>query len=61
MLMTGRNIGPLVDRATEGLSQWQTRRAGRRQLMALDDRLLKDIGMSRCDAEQEYRKPFWRP
>ncbi len=27
----------------------------------LDDRLLKDIGVSRLDAWQEFYKPFWRP
>lgn len=37
-------------------------RARQRQaLMALDDRLLKDIGVSRADAEREANKPFWRP
>ncbi len=36
------------------------RRKQRRALMALDDYLLKDIGVSRLDAEQEVAKPFWR-
>jgi uncharacterized protein YjiS (DUF1127 family) len=37
-------------------------RARQRQaLRALDDRLLKDIGVSRADAEREANKPFWRP
>lgn len=33
----------------------------RRALLALDERMLKDIGISRTDALQEGRKPFWRP
>jgi uncharacterized protein YjiS (DUF1127 family) len=33
----------------------------RRALLALDDRMLKDIGISRADALQEGNKPFWRP
>ena len=32
----------------------------RRELLALDDRMLKDIGLSRADAFREGRKPFWR-
>ncbi len=59
MLMMSRDTGPLIDRTAERLADWQLRRAGRRQLMGLDDRQLRDIGISRCDAEREYRKPFW--
>ncbi|MBV8534125.1 MAG: DUF1127 domain-containing protein [Alphaproteobacteria bacterium] len=32
----------------------------RAQLRALSDRELRDIGISRCDALQEAKKPFWR-
>jgi uncharacterized protein YjiS (DUF1127 family) len=27
----------------------------------LDDRLLRDVGLSRAEAEREAHKPFWRP
>ena len=60
MLMASRDIGPLVRRVADRLEEWQDRRDGRRRLMTLDDRALRDIGISRYDAEQEYRKPFWR-
>ncbi len=36
------------------------RRRQRATLMSLDDRLLKDIGLTRADAEREYDKPLWR-
>lgn len=36
------------------------RRAQRRELLHLDDRLLRDIGLSREDAIRAGRKPFWR-
>nr|WP_255636008.1 DUF1127 domain-containing protein [Azospirillum sp. 412522] len=36
------------------------RRKQRHALMGLDDYLLKDIGISRSEAEQEVSKPFWR-
>jgi len=26
----------------------------------MDDRLLRDIGLSRADAKREINKPFWR-
>jgi uncharacterized protein YjiS (DUF1127 family) len=32
----------------------------RRQLMEMDDRDLKDIGITREQAEQEARKPIWK-
>lgn len=35
-------------------------RRSRRQLLALDDLLLKDIGISRAQARQESRKTFWQ-
>jgi uncharacterized protein YjiS (DUF1127 family) len=32
----------------------------RRQLMEMDDRQLKDIGITREQAEQEAHKPIWK-
>jgi uncharacterized protein YjiS (DUF1127 family) len=32
----------------------------RRQLTEMDDRQLKDIGITRDEAEQEARKPIWK-
>jgi uncharacterized protein YjiS (DUF1127 family) len=42
------------------LLEWHERSRQRRQLLSLDDRLLKDIGISRVDAEREAGKPFWK-
>ncbi|MET0105311.1 MAG: DUF1127 domain-containing protein [Sedimenticola sp.] len=38
---------------------WQRQRQ-RRQLMTLEDHLLKDVGISRADAVREGQKPFWK-
>jgi len=32
----------------------------RRELLALDDRMLADIGLTRLDALAEAEKPFWK-
>ena len=41
------------------LSTWFDRARQRRQLHALDDRMLKDIGLTRADVDFEMGKRFW--
>ncbi len=41
------------------ISRWHVNWRTRRQLVRLPDFMLRDIGISRIDAEQEARKPFW--
>jgi uncharacterized protein YjiS (DUF1127 family) len=41
------------------LSVWIERAQQRRCLAGLSDRSLQDIGITRCDALHEARKPFW--
>ena len=38
---------------------WRERARQRRQLCALEDRMLKDIGLTRVDVEREAGKNFW--
>lgn len=47
-------------RVHEVLQLWHRRKRQRRKLMQMPDDILKDIGISRVDAYQESRKPFWR-
>lgn len=47
-------------RLIDCMVSWQKRAAERHHLSGLDDRLLKDMGLSRADVDQEISKPFWR-
>ncbi|AQU83778.1 MULTISPECIES: DUF1127 domain-containing protein [unclassified Halomonas] len=42
------------------LRQYRHYRRSRRQLLALDDRLLEDIGINRAQALKEGHKVFWQ-
>jgi uncharacterized protein YjiS (DUF1127 family) len=44
----------------EHLAVWQDRRRQRSILARLDDRMLRDIGLTYADVEGEIAKPFWR-
>ncbi|MBO3274622.1 DUF1127 domain-containing protein [Pseudomonas schmalbachii] len=50
---------PLWKRALARLHRWHELRRQRRQLAALSDYMLKDIGLTRADIEQEIERPFW--
>lgn len=48
-------------RLLERLLSWSDRLRQRRQLLSMDDHLLKDIGLTRADIQSEAGKPFWLP
>jgi uncharacterized protein YjiS (DUF1127 family) len=50
----------LAARLLDLVFAWEDRVMQRRTLMHLDEHQLKDIGLTRGGAEQEWRKPFWR-
>lgn len=47
----------LWDRLADWHASWRERQA----LEALDDRLLRDLGLTHEDVGRETVKPFWRP
>ena len=47
-------------RVLQTLRQWRHRSRSRAELAALDDRMLRDIGVTRAEAWCEAAKPFWR-
>jgi uncharacterized protein YjiS (DUF1127 family) len=42
------------------IEEWRRRARSRHELAVLCDRCLRDIGVTRYDANREVRKPFWR-
>ncbi len=56
----GRTPLSIASRLLDRLYIWQARIDGRRELAHLDERMLKDAGMSRADVLLESSKPFWR-
>ncbi len=61
--LLARSFGRVLRRAAAACWGWLRRAAERssqrRALALLNDRLLRDVGLSRADAEAEARKPFW--
>lgn len=54
-----RGVKVWLERVVDQLLHWQERAETRRKLLAFDDRMLSDIGISRADIDNETRKPFW--
>jgi uncharacterized protein YjiS (DUF1127 family) len=50
----------LLRQGRDRIALWQERSRGRRQLLMLDEHVLRDIGITRLQAEAEANKPFWR-
>ena len=60
--LSGRGIAGLrasLLRVVPRLLDWHERARQRRALVALDDHMLNDIGLSRSAARQEAARPFW--
>ena len=47
-------------RALGTLREWRRRAKGRGELGRLDEAMLRDIGISRAEAEYLSRIPFWK-
>jgi uncharacterized protein YjiS (DUF1127 family) len=55
-----RALDAALQHAVDAIWTWRERMRTRRQLAMLDDRLLRDIGITRLQARSEAEKPFWR-
>lgn len=49
-----------TDRPERGLALWLARWRERRSLAELDERMLRDIGLTPVDVRFECEKPYWR-
>jgi uncharacterized protein YjiS (DUF1127 family) len=51
---------PYLRRALVLLDTWRQHLRDRRALALMDERSLRDLGLTRYEALREVRKPFWR-
>ncbi len=49
-----------ANRVTAAIAEWRRRSFSRAMLTSFDERMLRDIGITRVDAWREINKPFWR-
>lgn len=67
MVYHGRNqardagLALKIGRLLQWVEALVERHRQRRALLAMDDRSLRDIGLSRADVDRETTKPVWRP
>jgi uncharacterized protein YjiS (DUF1127 family) len=55
-----RAASDVAGRVLATFREWRRRAHDRAELARLDDRMLRDIGVTRADAEFLINKPFWR-
>jgi uncharacterized protein YjiS (DUF1127 family) len=58
--IAGRDRSHETGRLLKLLHTWYARSRQRRQLLQLDERMYRDIGVAADEAQREARKPFWR-
>jgi uncharacterized protein YjiS (DUF1127 family) len=56
----GSGAAEWVRHALATIRLWQERSQARRELLILDDHLLRDVGLTPYDVRMEAYKPFWR-
>ncbi len=54
-----QHLGNLLQRIGNTITRWDQLADQRRQLRVMDDRLLKDIGLSQADVKRITGRRFW--
>ncbi len=55
------DLSGLFSRLAALAGSWLERHRSRRDLVQLDERLLRDIGLTPAEAIEESAVPFWKP
>ena len=53
-------IESFVERVQDTIGKWVRRNEGRKQLAKMSDHMLRDIGLTRFEANREVGKHFWQ-
>lgn len=53
-------LNHFTQKALDVFNHWQKVADQRRELRNLSDHMLKDLGLSRVDADREASRPFWQ-
>ncbi|MBV9153950.1 MAG: DUF1127 domain-containing protein [Alphaproteobacteria bacterium] len=53
-------VRPTLGQAVALWREWRRRARSRQELAQLDERMLRDIGVTPGEAWREINKPFWR-
>jgi len=56
----GGRVAILVAGVAAMLAEWRRRARARAELGRMSDRELRDLGVTRAEAEREALRPFWR-
>jgi uncharacterized protein YjiS (DUF1127 family) len=52
-------MNTVINQFKSRIAEWRRRSRSRSELRRLADADLRDLGVTRCDAESEGGKPFW--
>ena len=55
-----KSLRLLAKKSIKKIDFWMERSKQRKELAALDDHLLEDIGCSKAEVQEEISKPFWK-
>ena len=55
-----RRLSGFLREVRATLREWRRRKNGRLELARFDERMLRDIGLTRADVDYEINKRFWR-
>ena len=55
-----KSLRLLAKKSIKKIEFWMERSKQRKELAALDDRMLEDIGYTQSEVQKEISKPFWK-